>query len=82
MPRKKVNWAEVTCSQCKKKGHGRARCPDAPSTEANGDGGMNNAAASAPGGGWDAPAASGSAQSEWENMQRNDAFGGGATSAW
>jgi hypothetical protein len=79
MPRKKINWAEVTCSICQKKGHGRKRCPEAVSTEANG-GGMGNANGGfgSGSGEWEAPVNTGSAHSEWENTQAGDAYGAGA----
>lgn len=83
-PHKKINWAEVTCSNCQKKGHGRARCPEAASNATAGDAGMdkvNGGAATT--GGWEAPANAGSAPAEWETAQPNDAFGGGgAGSGW
>jgi hypothetical protein len=75
-PRKKINWAEVTCSICNEKGHGRKRCPQAEGEQ--GADGANagfdtGAAATTANGGW-GPVATGSAQAPWETDTADNAY--------
>jgi hypothetical protein len=84
MPRKKINWAEVTCSKCQQKGHGRARCPEADPKEKEGAGesGFDTVDGGDANGDWNPPADAGSGHAEWEIAQPNNASTGFADGGW